>query len=129
MDARPGDSSLASEKVDLERALLEEPKHRVAEHDISKRIPARDKIAGFKQIDLSPHYNIPLKDWDFGGLAPGTHTFTGCRFDVRGLVHLFGTALKGEEDKYPRQVEGMRINQQCRLLHFLQATSWESPDG
>jgi hypothetical protein len=66
---------------------------------------------------------------DFAGLPTGLQTFGGCRFDVRGLVHVYGTALKGEEATYPERVTDIRIAQKCRRLHFLQATSWEVLDG
>jgi hypothetical protein len=66
---------------------------------------------------------------NFSSLGPGLHTLDGIKFDVRGLVHLSGQAVKREGQVFPERVDGILIGQKCRRLHFLQASSWESDPG
>jgi hypothetical protein len=50
-------------------------------------------------------------------------------FDVRGIVQLSGSELEKVGGQFPQQITGIKINQTCRQLHFLQAAGWRSTDG
>ena len=92
-------------------------------------------------IDLTEYYNAALvQTWHPGAvpkyytntleeLPPGLLQLAGQVFDVRGIVQLFGSELQKAGGQFPRQITGIKINQTCRQLHFLQAAAWKSPDG
>jgi hypothetical protein len=87
-------------------------------------------------IDLTAYYNAALNEaWhfgqgtkgtDLGALPTGVQTLAGVRFDVRGIIQL---SSKRSQPWFPEKVQGIRIGQKCRTLHFLHATGWMAKDG
>jgi hypothetical protein len=59
-------------------------------------------------------------------LPKGVQTFDGVRWDVRGLIALFG---KHVPFAYPDRVEGIPIGQRARRLHLLHGCGWSPPRG
>jgi hypothetical protein len=100
-------------------------------------IPERLEQAPAECIDLTDYYNAALlQTWHPGMqnnnldmLPPGLLQLADVVFDVRGIVQLAGLNLENAGGKYPRQINGIKISQTCRELHFLQAAGWQSPDG
>jgi hypothetical protein len=83
-------------------------------------IPAR---AGGSPIKLETYYNARLnQDWhdlsgprnDLAELPTGVQILAGTVFDVRGLVQ-----VRRQSRDYPAAINGIRIGQTCRRLHFL----------
>ena len=103
----------------------------------SRFIPPRLSQTPPECIDLTDYYNAALvQTWHPGMpnnsldmLPPGLLQLGDVVFDVRGLIQLSGTDLRRAGGRYPEQINGIRIGQHCRQLHFLQATGWHSPDG
>lgn len=99
--------------------------------------PARDSKARDEQIDLSACYNRQLAESaaqkpdgnDLAELMPGLKMIHGVLFDIRGQVHLSGRGIKNEGAVLPERVDGIRVGQKCRHLHFLQAATWDDPLG
>jgi hypothetical protein len=100
-----------------------------------RSIPPRSTFTPSNLIDLSRYYNASFTaPWHPGPagntlemLPPGLLYFGGVLFDARGIVQLSSKSLK--DPAYPKQINGIRIDQRCRQLHFLHATGWKSPDG
>jgi WD40 repeat protein/serine/threonine protein kinase len=97
--------------------------------------PARDPAATARQLDLTPHFNIPLDSAlagsdtrNIGGMPRGLTTLDGVRWDVRGVIALAKRALPGNRP-YPLRVERIPVGQRAARLHFLQACVWKAPDG
>ena len=94
-------------------------------------IPARDPRAGSRTLDLSANYNGLLGDsWqgfpgdDLAELPSGLQKFGGVPFDARGVVQLSGA--EGESSfEFPKKVEGIRVNQICRRIHFLHGSAFD----
>lgn len=86
-------------------------------------------------VDLSDYYNAPLgKPWHPQGysleaLPAGVLQFGNVHFDVRGIVQLSGKELEKAGGHYPRAIPGIKVQQNCRNLHFLHAAGWRSRDG
>jgi len=90
--------------------------------------PARPSIpaqGGGSPINLTAYCNARLnQDWhdlsgprnDLAELPTGVQTFAGTAFNVRGIVQ-----VKRQARDYPAAVNGIRIGQACRRLHFLHA--------
>jgi hypothetical protein len=103
----------------------------------SSMIPPRTRIAPPNLIDLTPYYNAPLvQSWHPGtvgnnleGLPRGLLQFGDDFFDVRGIVQLSGRKLKEAGGRYPQRITGIKVNQTCRQIHFLQAAAWPCRDG
>ena len=107
----------------------------------SNLIPPRIAQAPPNLIDLSEYFNAALvQTWHPGTfptyytntleeLPPGLLQLGGQVFDVRGIVQLSGSELKRAGGQFPQQITGIKINQACRQLHFLQAAGWRSTDG
>jgi len=137
LDWQPQDLALAQERTELADALDRATSNGIHHASLSQRIPPREAKAGGEQIDLSAHYNLALQDSlgqeldrnNFAELTAGLQTFGGVRFDVRGLVHLSGHAVKREGQSYPERVSSIRVGRKCHRLHFLQATSWGTRAG
>jgi hypothetical protein len=59
---------------------------------VANGVIARDATADLSMLDLSPFYDIPLpglpseRDTPFRFLKPGTYTWDGVKFDVRGMI-------------------------------------------
>lgn len=112
-----------------------------SKRQFSNLIPARLAQTPTNLIDLTEYYNAALvQTWHPGAipryytntleeLPPGLLQLAGQVFDVRGIVQLSGSELKRVGGQFPQQITGIKINQTCRQLHFLQAAAWKSPDG
>lgn len=95
-------------------------------------IPARDPMASSNLIDLTDFYTGDLrKNWHSAGevdndlreLPTGLQTLAGTAFDVRGVVAVnqdSETQMPWHID-LPPIVEGIRVGQKCKQLHFLHA--------
>ena len=105
----------------------------------SRFIPPRLKEAPSQCIDLSEYYNAALlQTWHPGMpnnnlemLPPGLLQLSDDVFDVRGIIQLSGLDLRraGGKNQYPEQINGIKIGQRARQIHFLHAAGWHSPDG
>ena len=96
-------------------------------------IPPRDRQAKPGQVDLSAFYNAPLtnsvasgeKGNDLAEVPQGLQTMAGVEFDVRGVVQLSASGLRGtERDIYPASVNDIPINRKVARLHFLHGAVW-----
>ncbi len=96
--------------------------------ELAQRIPARDSGISRNYVDLSDYFNAPLVgSWyspvsegnDLSSLPSGLHEFNHVQFDVRGLIQI--GAVAGNGLTYPNHVLGIRVQKQCRRLHFLHA--------
>jgi hypothetical protein len=100
-------------------------------------IPQRLEQTPAECIDLSEYYNAALvQTWHPGMqnnsldmLPPGLLQLADTVFDVRGIIQLSGIDLRNAGGRYPEQINGIKVGQNCRRLHFLHATGWQSPDG
>jgi WD40 repeat protein len=142
-DAPPlSDSSKISEPI---RAIIESHEYKSRPEaqgghgfrsDLQSSIMPRDPKAGPYLIDLSRHFSAALSNtWpsdlaenSLARLPRGLQTFSGVNFDVRGVIQLGGLKFNFSE-RFPENIEGIRINLSCRRIHFLQATQWFLPDG
>ena len=109
-----------------------------SKRQFSNLIPPRLAQSPTNLIDLSEYYNAALvQTWHPGQTAnfytntleelpPGLLQLGGLVFDVRGIVQLSGTELQKVGGQYPQQITGIKINQACRQLHFLQASGWRA---
>ena len=112
-----------------------------SKRQFSNLIPSRIAQAPPNLIDLSEYFNAALaQTWHPGTfptyytntleeLPPGLLQLGDQVFDVRGIVQLSGSELQKAGGQYPQQITGIKINQTCRQLHFLQAAGWRSTDG
>ncbi len=96
------------------------------------RFPARDPKARKQLLDLTSFYNAKLTaSWhgnagnDLAALPQGVQTLAGIEFDVRGIVQL--GSKSDSASKYPAQVQGIKVRQQCQRLHFLHAAGFGNP--
>jgi WD40 repeat protein len=102
-------------------------------------LPPRDPEAPMMCIDLSPYFNGTLDSESLYHAIPrgeflrdlprGLQCLPGSghiKFDLRGVVQLNNN---DEVPGVPRAVEGIRIGQKCRRLHFLQATHHREKHG
>jgi hypothetical protein len=109
---------------------------------VSWTVPPRDPTARPELIDLSSYYNGPItQGWVppltpervagncLLGLKPGLQVLGGVQFDVRALVQLAGLGLRERVEAFPEQVNGIKVGQLCRRLHFLHAAAWTEPPG
>jgi hypothetical protein len=103
----------------------------------SRFIPQRLPQTPPQCIDLTEYYNAALlQTWHPGMpnnsldvLPPGLLQLADVVYDVRGIIQLSGTDLRRAGGHYPEQINGVKIGQRCRQLHFLQASGWHSPSG
>jgi WD40 repeat protein/serine/threonine protein kinase len=102
-------------------------------------LPSRDPATPSQSIDLSPYFNGTLDAESLYSPIPadkfltemphGLQTLPGTgpiKFDLRGVVQLNNN---DEVPGVPSSVEGIRIGQKCRRLHFLQATHHREKHG
>jgi hypothetical protein len=93
--------------------------------------PPRDLQARPGLIDLTAYYNAALTEsWqgdtknDLSSLPTGVQNFAGVEYDVRGIVQV------GSKDeaagRFPARIDGIKIQQKCARLHFLQAAGFGS---
>jgi hypothetical protein len=96
--------------------------------ELADKIPTRDSGMSPNYLDLSDYFNAPLVGcWysppsegnDLSSLPSGLHEFNHVQFDVRGLIQI--GAVAGNGLTYPSHVLGIRVQKQCRRLHFLHA--------
>jgi hypothetical protein len=81
---------------------------------VARQIAPRDALADATMLDLSPYFDAVLYLWDtqnFSSIAPGTHSWGGVKFDVRGKVQLMGQDQRG--------VTGIPVGRKCAALYFL----------
>jgi hypothetical protein len=112
-----------------------------SKRQFSNLIPPRIAQAPPNLIDLSEYFNAALVQTWHPGVSPnfinnsleelpaGLLQLGGQVFDVRGIVQLSGSELEKVGGQFPQQITGIKINQTCRQLHFLQAAGWRSTDG
>lgn len=95
--------------------------------------PPRDPAATSNQIDLSGHMNVPVAGpWPMRGsldntlreLPLGLQDFAGTRFDIRGIILLNSREIMPLAPTFPQAVTGIQIQQDCRKIHFLQASTY-----
>jgi hypothetical protein len=96
--------------------------------------PPRDPDARANLIDLTPYYNAGLAEsWhgkphnDLASLPSGLQTLAGVEYDVRGIVQLAGTSLT--KKTFPPRVDGIKIQQKCTQIHFLDAVAYATKEG
>jgi len=136
LEQSPTDPNLAKANA-LAAARLQANNPMSSQVSAACSVPSRDPHADAGLVDLSAHYNLALSDSlnqrpdgnDLADLKPGVSLFGGVRFDVRGVVHLSGQALIREGQVFPEHVDGIRVEQKCRRLHFLQAAAWGQDVG
>jgi hypothetical protein len=95
------------------------------ENSIVKRSPE----AGPEMVDLSNYFNTSPDDdfynypgHDYQDLPRGILTLGGVKFDVRGLIALTcNFSLLSTRVLMPVEVDGIKVNQKGKKLHFLQA--------
>jgi hypothetical protein len=108
-----------------------------AKRQFARFIPPRLAQATPDLIDLSEYYNASLAlGWhpgmdknDLASLPTGILQLGGRVFDVRGIIQLSGRNLARAGGRYPERINGVRIRQNCRQLHFLHASGWTTHDG
>jgi len=64
---------------------------------------------------------------DLASLPTGLQTFAGVEYDVRGIVQLAGTSLT--KKTFPPRVDGIKIQQKCAQIHFLDAVAYATKEG
>lgn len=90
--------------------------------------PPRDPLSAPNLIELTSNYNAHLTDSWLNGtnnnlaLPAGTQTLAGVMFDARGIIQLAGE--RSSTKRFPAQVPGIKIRQNCQRLHFLQAAAY-----
>ena len=90
-------------------------------------LPQRDPKTPATLVDLSLFYNASLEGKDPSLLAAGSDQSiqTGRKrlneieFDVRGVIRLDSSNPAYEDLIFPRHVDGIKVFQKCRRLHFL----------
>jgi len=99
--------------------------------------PPRDPRCSTNQIDLSAFYNASLTNswynpkWeknDLSDLPCGLQTLDNVAFDIRGVVQLSSSSPELAYP-YPKEVTGIPVRQNCRVLHFLHANGWPYAAG
>jgi eukaryotic-like serine/threonine-protein kinase len=100
--------------------------------ELARRIAPRAADCPANLIDLGPWFNASLTNsslnprfgrHDLSGLPTGIQKLGVVSFDVRGIVQVSCAANELTYD-YPVKVEGIRVAQRCRALHFLQSAAW-----
>jgi WD40 repeat protein len=129
--AYPGDLPLV-QRLAYARSALEHADQNARSY-VDRRysvVPPRNPKAEPELIDLSSFYNFSKRTGDdsIASLPSGLQTFAGTRFDVRGVVQLDDENQPGAFSSFPTGVCQIPINRICRRLHFLHATSAESPE-
>jgi hypothetical protein len=113
----------------------DQPQHSSYYQTPLQSFPPRDPGLPRNLIDLSPHFNASLlEDWhrqvagnDLARLPQGVQRLGNVDFDIRGIVQLAGTEAPAQ--RFPRQIQGIRVNQLCHQLHFLHASGWNATRG
>jgi len=95
-------------------------------------IPERSPEAAVQQINLDALYNHALNDDihhkpdnTLSSLPSGIQNLGGVSWDIRGLIQLSGLNSDSITSLvYPDKVEGIRIGQRAKTLHFLHGSAW-----
>jgi hypothetical protein len=146
----PADSGAWQLKVDTLSKLrnfeaLPAARAELRRRELAARIPPRAKDTRLGLVDLTGYYNVglteamhealgvPKRAWESLASFPAGHTrLGGVEFDARGVVHLAGArfARTMMRQLYPDAVNGLRVAQKARRLHFLHGAGNEwAPDG
>ena len=94
---------------------------------VARQVLPRDAEADASMLDLSSFYDGLLPgtaletNTPFRFLKPGTHTWDGIKFDVRGVIEP-GWRSKAEADSIP-------VGRKCSELDFLQGAFWGEPSN
>jgi hypothetical protein len=140
MGERDGDATVFDEVVarNPQWAFLPQPPPKVDARP-TEPIPTRDASADPRMVDLTGVYNAALTEsWHRGGVANNTlrdlprglQEFGGVRFDVRGIVQLWGQQAARElQVRFPRDVRGVPVACKGGKVHFLHACGWTSTPG
>jgi len=91
-------------------------------------------------IDLAPYYNARLSDAlhareDQSGpslakFPKGRSVFNGVEFEVNGVIQLTSKQLSATApDRFPSNVNNIRINRKVKVLHVLNGTGWKVGSG
>jgi serine/threonine protein kinase len=84
-------------------------------------------------VDLTRFYNArldePWQDLDrpdntLEALPTGSQKLAGVPWDIRGIVQLNSLDQAKISARYPRAVNGIELNAQCGVLHFLQSAAY-----
>jgi hypothetical protein len=101
-------------------------------------IPRRDGHATTNLVDLSPFYNLNLKQNQHGGdtdntlaaLPEGLQTMGQVQFDIRGLIQLAGTQLQTQAGALcPVSATSLPIGRKFARLHVLHGAAWPEQEG
>ncbi len=102
-----------------------------------ERLLARDPQLPSYFIDLRSHYTSSLnEDWQPSGI-PGNNLVqlpqgrirlipVDIEFDVHGLIQLSGKLFAGT---FPDKVDGIRVGQKCRKIHFFHGAAYSAKTG
>jgi len=102
-----------------------------------RSFPLRSAAASARLLDLTESYNLGLNETvkfksiggeDLASLPQGAVNIDGLNilFDIRGRVQLKGKRLRMP---FPPRVDGIKVNQQCRRVHFLCGTVYGAATG
>jgi hypothetical protein len=114
---------------------LDDREHPASSESPLQPFPPRDPLTPPNLIDLAAHYNASLnEDWhgqisgnDLARLPQGVVRLGDVDFDIRGIVQVAGN--EGPAQRFPRQIQGIRVDQHCRQLHFLHGSGWNATRG
>jgi hypothetical protein len=107
-------------------ALLAQGRVRDAQAVLPDILPARPPEARPEQLDLTPFYNQRLEDGErldqegLVGLEPGLRSLGGTPFDVRGIIHLGGTAELLLCRSFPAKTPPIPVHRRVQRLQMLQ---------
>ncbi len=109
--------------------------------DVSK-IPPRAPNVRPSLLDLSGKFNACLDQfWQpdsaadvpqqnhLGAMPRGQQHLGEADFDVRGVIQLSSRNAAAAGADLPKEVNGIRVGQKCRRLHFLHGTQWRVGEG
>jgi hypothetical protein len=98
--------------------------------------PPRDQRASAQSLDLAGSYNFGLNETfnptggegDFANLPQGLVKLqrVNVTFDIRGRIQL---RRKGSNIPFPIRVDGIKVDQVCRSIHFLCGTTRSASPG
>jgi hypothetical protein len=107
--------------------LVRRPGGSIVFENVRAALPARQADTPAQLLDLSKFYNVSLEGNGGGFLEPGSpHAIQKGRirlsdvvFDVRGAIRLHSPNPFYVNMRAPERVNGIKVNQICRRLHFL----------
>jgi len=121
--------------TDLQRALSQwKPPAEATAHWLSiLQIPERDPSMPGSCLDLSPHFNAPLREPWLNRAVPGNQlsvlpigrqTFGEIDFDVRGVIQIASKSTETLEPGFSDGIRGIQVGKKLRRLHFLHAAAF-----